>query len=163
MVELRFTAQKVSGQAISGSLTAASVSEGKKKIYRLAEKNQLNVKSIEKKSTFLYKVKRGSEKPVTGEQKAFNRKEVEDALSKLGYTIVSINKKLIDLHFNPPQTEIVSFVKISAELLEQKLPYSEILTLLIGYTENKTFQKPADILKKSLRCLRLFLVHCLSL
>jgi len=141
MVELRFTAQKVSGQAISGSLTAASVGDGKKKIYRLAEKNQLSVKSIEKKSTFLYKVKRGNEKPVTGEQKAFNRKEVEDALAKLGYTIVSINKKLIDIHFNPPQTEIVSFVKISAELLEQKLPYSEILTLLIGDTENKTLKE----------------------
>lgn len=141
MVELRFTAQKVTGQTISGSLTAGSLSDGKKKIHRLAEKNQLSIKSIERKSTFLYKVKRGGEKPVTGEQKAFTKKEVEDALGKLGYTIVSINKKLLDFHFNPPQTEIVSFVKISAELLEQKLPYSEILTLLIGDTENKTLKE----------------------
>ena len=54
MIEFRFTAEKVSGQLINGSLSAASNSEGKKKIYRLAEKNQLKIKSIEKKSTFLY-------------------------------------------------------------------------------------------------------------
>lgn len=141
MVELRFTAQRMSGQSISGSVTASSTSKGKQKIHRLAEKNQLSIKSIEKKVTFLYKVRRGSEKPVRGEQKAYNKKEVEDALAKLGYDIVSVNKKLLDFHFNPPQTEIVSFVKISAELLEQKLPYSEILTLLIGDTENQTLKE----------------------
>ncbi|HKJ81927.1 MAG TPA: type II secretion system F family protein, partial [Ignavibacteriaceae bacterium] len=141
MVELRFTAQKASGQTISGSLTAESAKTGKKKIYRLAEKNQLEVKSIEQKVTYLYKVKKGNEKLVKGEQKAFTKKEVEDALSKLGYSIISINKALFDFHFNPPQTEIVSFVKISAELLEQKLPYSEILTLLMTDTENKTLRE----------------------
>ena len=104
MVELRFAAEKVNGQLINGSMTAASAREGKRKIYRLAEKNQLKVRSIEKKVTFLYKVRRGGEKPVKGEQKAFTKKEVEDALTKMGYTIVSVNKKLFEFHINPPQT-----------------------------------------------------------
>ncbi len=151
MVELRFSAEKINGQAVSGSLTAASAREGKQKIYRLAEKNQLNVRLVEKKSTFLYKVRRGGEKPVKGEQKAFTKKEVEDALTKMGYTIVSVNKKLFEFHLNPPQTEIVSFVKISAELLEQKLPYSEILTLLIGDTENKTLRETLKEINNDLK------------
>ncbi len=146
MIEFKFTAEKLNGQAISGSLSALSVAEGKKKIYRLAEKNQLKVRNIDKKSTFLYRVRRSKgEKPIRGEQKAFSKREVEDALSRMGYEVLSVNKKLLDLQFPPPTNEIVTFVKISAELLEQKLPYSEILTLLINDTQNKTLK---DTLKE---------------
>lgn len=151
MVELRFSADKVNGQTISGSLTASSTREGKQKIYRLADRNQLKIKLVETKSAYLYKVRKGNDKPVRGEQKAFNKKEVEDALSKLGYTILSVNKKLLDFQFNPPTTEIVSFVKISAELLEQKLPYSEILTLLMGDTENKTLRETLKEINNELK------------
>ena len=56
MVEFKFTAQRVNGQNISGTLSAISTSEGKKKIQRLAEKNKLKVQAVQKKSTFLYRV-----------------------------------------------------------------------------------------------------------
>ena len=151
MVELKFTAEKVNGQLISGSLSANNLGEGKKKIVRLAEKNQLKVKEIQKKSTYLYRVKRGLEKPVTGEQKAFSKKEVKEALSRLGYEVLSVNKKLLDFQFNPPTAEIVTFVKISAELLEQKLPYSEILTLLINDTQNKTLKNTLKEINNELK------------
>ncbi len=141
MVELRFTAEKANGQTISGTLTAASFSQGKRKIYRLIVKNQLKLKLIEKKAVFLYKAKKGGDKPLKGEQKAFTKKEVEEALTRLGYEVVSITKKLIDFSPKPPQSEIVTFVKISAELLDQKLSYGEILTLLINDTENKTLRE----------------------
>ena len=132
MIELRFTAEKVSGQIINGSLSSASSSEGKKKIYKLAEKNQLKIKNIEKKSTFLYRVRKGTDKPIKGEQKAYSKKEVEEALSRLGYEVLSVNKSLLEFNARPPTADIVTFVKISAELLEQKLAYGEILTLLIN-------------------------------
>lgn len=151
MVEFKFTAQKVNGQSISGSLSANTVTEGKKKIHRLAERNQLKVNLIEKKSTFIYKVRKGKEKPVRGEQKAFTKKEVKDALTKLGFEVLSINKKLIDFQGKPPQSEIVTFVKISAELLEQKLPYSEILTLLINDTQNKTLKETLKEINNDLK------------
>jgi len=141
MIEFKFTAEKLNGQLISGSLSAKSVSEGKERIHRLAEKNQLKVKNIEKKSSYHYRVRRGKERPISGEQKAFSKIEVEEALSRLGFTVLSVNKKLFEFNFNPPTAEIVTFVKISAELLEQKLPYSEILTLLINDTQNKTLKE----------------------
>ena len=51
MIEIRFTAQKPNGQVISGSFSEPTYSEAKKKVQRLAEKNQLKVQSIEKKNT----------------------------------------------------------------------------------------------------------------
>jgi len=136
MVEYKFNAQKLNGQSISGTLTADTSSDGKKKIQRLTEKNQLKLVTVEKKSTFLYKAQKGTDKPIRGEQKAFNKKEVEEALGRLGYKVVSVNKKLLDFQAKPPVSEIVTFVKISSELLDQKLAYGEILTLLINDTQN---------------------------
>jgi type IV pilus assembly protein PilC len=151
MVEFKFTAHKSNGQAISGSLSANSVSEGKKRIHRLAEKNHLKLKGIEKKATFMYRARKGREKPIKGEQKAFTKKEVESALTKLGFEVLSINKKLFDFQSKPPNTEIVTYVKISAELLEQKLPYGEILTLLINDTQNKTLKETLKEINNDLK------------
>jgi type IV pilus assembly protein PilC len=151
MVELRFTAEKLNGQTLIGSLTAVTFSEGKKKITRLAEKNQLKIRNIEKKSTFLYRVRKGKDQPIRGEQKAFTKKEVEEALSRLGYEVLNVNKKLIDFQAKPPTTEIVTFVKISAELLDQKLAYGEILTLLINDTSNKTLRETLKEINNDLK------------
>ncbi len=151
MVELRFIAEKQSGQAITGSLTANNFGEAKKKIQKLAEKNKLRILKIEKKSTFLFKAQRGNDKPILGEQKAFNRQEVIDALIKLGYNVKSVNKKWFDLPAKPSHADIVMFVKVSAELLEQKLPYGEIISLLINDTQNKTLKETLKEINNDLK------------
>ncbi|MBE0573146.1 MAG: type II secretion system F family protein [Ignavibacteriaceae bacterium] len=151
MVEYKFTAQKLNGQTITGTVTANTTAEGKKKIQKLAEKNKLKLSEVQKKSTYLYRVRKGKEKPVRGEQKAFSKKEVEEALARLGYKVLSINKKLLDFQSKPPHSEIVTYVKISAELLEQKLSYGEILTLLINDTQNATLRNTLKEINNDLR------------
>jgi len=151
MVEFKFTAQRLNGQNISGTLSAISATEGKKKIQRLAEKNKLRIQTVQKKSTFLYRVRRGNEKPLRGEQKAFGKKEVEEALHRLGYKVLSVNKKLLDFQKKPPTADIVTFVKISAELLDQKLAYSEVLTLLINDTQNATLKNTLKDINNELK------------
>ncbi len=151
MIELRFNAVKTNGQSITGTISAPTATLGKKKIQELVEKHGLKTKSIEKKSTYLYKVRRGNEKPFKGEQKAFNKGEVTNALSKLGYQVVSVNKKLFEFSMKPPVQEIVSFVKISAELLEQKLPYNEIMTLLSNDLENKALKETIKQINNELK------------
>jgi type IV pilus assembly protein PilC len=141
MVECRFSAEKINGKVISGSITANSFREAKRKIDDLTFRNQLHILSIEKKSGYTYRAKRGNEKPIKGEQKAFNKSEVIEALTRLGYQKVTVNKVLLDFTPKPPTADIVTFVKISAELLEQKLSYGEILTLLINDTQNKTLKE----------------------
>lgn len=151
MVEFKFTAQKLNGQTITGTLAATSTSEGKKKIQKLAEKNKLKLSNIQRKSTYIYKARKGKEKPLKGEQKAFEKKEVEDALARLGYKVLSVNKKLFDFQRKPPHADIVTFVKISAELLEQKLSYGEILTLLINDTQNATLRNTLKEINNDLK------------
>lgn len=151
MIELRFNAVKTNGQTLSGTLTALTFKEGKAKIHGLAAKNQLKVKSIERKSTFLYKARKGADKIIKGEQKAFTKEEVVTALAKLGYQVISINKKLLDINMKPPQPAVVSFVKISAELLEQKLPFNEVLNLLINDIENKSLREALKEINNELK------------
>lgn len=151
MIELRFNAIKPNGQTITGTLSAPSYGEGKKKIQRLIEKNRFKLKSIEKKSTFIYKIRKGNEKPVKGEQRAFSKEEVVRALTKLGYQVVSVNRYLFEWNPKPPPQEVLSFVKISAELLEQKLPYSEIMTLLVNDIENKTLRETLKQINNELK------------
>jgi type IV pilus assembly protein PilC len=152
MIELKFTAEKPSGQIINGALSANSAGEGRRKIHKLAEKNQLKVRKIQSKSTFIYRARKNrNEKPIKGEQKAYTKKEVEEALTRLGYQVVSINKKLLDFNPKPPHSEIVTFVKISAELLEQKLAYNEILTLLINDTQNKALKETLKEINNDLK------------
>ena len=151
MIELRFTAVKTNGQTVSGNYNVDSFSEGKKKINQLAQKHQLKIKKIEKKATYLYKIRKGNEKPLSGEQRAFNKQEVMNALNKLGYQVISVNRKLFDFQMKPPQQAIVSFVKITAELLDQKLPFSEIITLLINDLENKTLKETLKQINNDLK------------
>ena len=151
MVELRFNALKQDGQAIVGTISSSTAREAKKKINTLVQQHGLKTKSIEKKSTFVYKIRKGSEKPITGVQKAFNKEEVTTALTKLGFHVVSINKKLFEYQPKPPVQEIVSFVKISAELMEQKLPFAEIMTLLTSDLENKTLKETLKEINNELK------------
>jgi len=151
MVEYKFTAQKLNGQTITGTVTANTTAEGKKKIQKLAEKNKLKLSDVQKKSTYIYRIRKGKDKPLRGEQKAFSRKEVEEALARLGYKVLSINKKLFDFQSRPPHSEIVTYVKISAELLEQKLNFGEILTLLINDTQNATLRNTLKEISNDLR------------
>ena len=67
MIELKFTAEKLDGQTVGGVIAADNISSAKHKANLIAVQNNFRIKSLEKKSTFLYKVRRGNEKPKTGE------------------------------------------------------------------------------------------------
>lgn len=151
MIELRFNAIRPNGQIVSGGMSAPTYKEGKTQIHKLVEKHKLKLKSIEKKATFIYKIKKGNEPPQKGEQRAFNKDEVTTALTKMGYQVISVNKYLFEWNAKPPAQEILSYVKISAELLEQKLPYSEIMTLLINDLENKALRETLKQINNDLK------------
>jgi len=151
MIELRFNAVRPNGQIVSGGMSAPTYRDGKTQIQKLVEKHKLKLKSIDKKATFVYKIKRGNEPAQKGEQRAFNKEEVTTALTKMGYQVISVNKYLFEWNAKPPAQEVLSYVKISAELLEQKLPYSEIMTLLINDLENKTLRETLKQINNDLK------------
>ena len=54
MIELRFNAVRPNGQIVNGGMSAPNYRDDKEQIQKLVEKHKLKLKSIEKKSTFIY-------------------------------------------------------------------------------------------------------------
>ncbi|HZW38585.1 MAG TPA: type II secretion system F family protein [Ignavibacteriaceae bacterium] len=151
MIELKFTAEKLDGQFVGGIIAADTISSAKHKANLIAVENNFKIKTFQRKSTYTYKVRRGKEKPLTGEQKAFDRQEVVEALTLLGYDIVSVNKKLFENPSKPKLTDILNFVKISADMLEEKMAFGEILSFVIADTRNKLLKETLREISKDLK------------
>lgn len=140
MPEFRIEGISTSGKAIQGIIEAENPRVAKQKSHQMAATRKFKLLRVLPRATFLYKVQRGGEKPLLGEQKAFSKEEVQDALSKMGFRVLSVRKKIIDFKIKPPNAEIVTFVRVSADLIRQKLPYNEILQLMVNDIENKTLR-----------------------
>lgn len=140
MPEFRIDGVSPAGKALQAFVEADNFRAARAKARLMATQRKFKLLQVLPRSTFKYKVQRGNERPVTGEQKAFTKAEVQEALSKMGYRVVRINKKLLDFKPKPPATAIVSFVRVSADLIRQKLPFNEILQLLVNDIENPTLR-----------------------
>ncbi|WP_138429784.1 type II secretion system F family protein [Fodinibius saliphilus] len=151
MADFRLTAVSPKGKKIKSEFEADSKKEAKNRVEKLSRKNGFKVKSIDKKQTFQYKVQKGAKDPVTGEQEAYTKEEVEKALVKLGYKVIRINKKWFDFKGGVPQSEVVTFISLSADLLNQQLSFDEILDLLYEDTTNKRMRETISTIQKDLK------------
>jgi type IV pilus assembly protein PilC len=140
MPEFRIEGISSLGKPVQGIIEAENPRAAKQKASQMAGQRKFKLLRILPRATFLYKVQRGGDKPVIGEQKAFTKEEVQDALSKMGFRVLMVKKKLYNMKMKPPTTEIVTFVRVSADLIRQKLPYNEILQLMVNDIENKTLR-----------------------
>lgn len=140
MPEFRVDGLAPTGKAIQAFVEADTLRAAKGKAKQMAAQRKFRLLQVYPRATFIYKVQRGTEKPITGEQKAFTKAEVQEALSKMGFRVLSINKKLFDFKPAPPAVAIVTFVRVSADLIRQKLPYNEILQLMANDIENPTLR-----------------------
>ncbi|MBI3195047.1 MAG: type II secretion system F family protein [Ignavibacteriae bacterium] len=138
MAEFRIEGVGTAGKVIQGILEAENLTAAKQKAQQMAMQRKFKLLKVLPRVKFLYKVQKTGEKPIKGEQRAFTKEEVQEALTKLGFKVISINKELIDISrfMKPPTTDIVSFVRVSADLLRQKLPYNEILQLMVNDIQN---------------------------
>lgn len=151
MSEFRLKAISPQGKLIKSEFEADSKKEAKNRVEKLSRKNGFEVKSIDQKQTFTYKVQKGAKDPITGEQEAYSKEEVEKALVKLGYKVIKVNKKWFDFKGGVPQKEVVTFISLSADLLEQQLTFDEILTLLYEDTQNKRMRETIKQIQKDLK------------
>ncbi|RJP81389.1 MAG: type II secretion system F family protein, partial [Candidatus Zixiibacteriota bacterium] len=141
MAEFRYQGIALSGRMMQGIITARGKREAKRRAEEIAAQRRFRLQALDKKATFMYKVRRGREAIITGQQKAFTSEEVRRALEKMGFTVLSIQKKLLDVRMKPPSKEIVMFIRLSADLLREKLPYDEILNLLGNDMDNKALKQ----------------------
>ncbi len=141
MSDFRFIGNTNTGRPVQGVISADNMTEAKKKVRQLSETHKVKISKIQKRKSFLYKVQKNGDKPVSGEQKAFTKEEVQLALQKLGYKVLSVQPKLFDLKLKPPTVEVVTFVRVSADLLREKLPFNEVLQLLMNDIQNNTLRE----------------------
>ncbi|MFC1492848.1 type II secretion system F family protein [candidate division KSB1 bacterium] len=141
MADFRYIATGRQNKTARGVITAPNAKTAKKLVDEICRKNNLRLKKIEKRSTFSYLVQKRNEKPVRGEQKAFSQEEIISALQKMEFKVLKVQKKLFDFRPVPPSKDIVMFIRITADLLREKLNYNEILGLLMTDMENKTLKE----------------------
>jgi type IV pilus assembly protein PilC len=151
MAEFRYQGIGLSGRMIQGVISARNKREATKRADELSQQRRFKLNNLQKKSTFLYRVCKGKEIPFRGQQKAFSADEVQRALEKMGYTVLAIQKKLLDFNMKPPGKDVVMFIRLSADLLREKLPYDEILNLLSNDTENKTLKQTLKEITQDLK------------
>ena len=141
MAEFRIEGITSGGKPVQGLLDAESSKGAKQKAGELAKQRNFKLLRVISRSTWVYKVQRGTEKPINGEQKAFTKGEVQEALQKMGYRVIRVQKRFVDFKPKPPSAEIVTFVRVSADLIRQKLPFNEIMQLLANDIQNRTLRE----------------------
>lgn len=151
MARFRLKAVSQKGKMVQTEFEADNKKEAQQKVDKLSRSNGLTIKSIDQKTLYMYKAQRPGKQVVNGEQEAYSKEELEKALVKLGYKVVSINKKWFDFKGGVPMQEIVTFIRLSADLLKQQLPYDEILNLLYEDTQNKRMKEVIKTIQKDLK------------
>lgn len=151
MPEFRVDGVSLSGKPVQGVINADSMKLAKERAAQMARERKFKLSGVHARATFLYKVKKGNEKPIDGEQKAFTKQEVVDALSKMGYTIVYVRKQLFGGGGKVPEIEVVSFVRVSADLIRQKLPFNDMMAMLINDIQNKSLREAIRDINQDLK------------
>jgi len=146
MADFRVEGITLSGKPVGGVITAETKGIAKKKASDLARDKKFKITGVFERANWIYRVQKGTEKPLDGEQKAYTKDEVRIALEKMGYKVLYVRKKLFgNKQKAAPAVDIIAFVRISADLMRQKLPYNEVLQLLVNDASNPALR---DALKE---------------
>ncbi len=141
MAEFRYTGLTSQQKRITGNIEARNKNDAKARIGLIARQKGFTLSSIQKKQVFLYRVRKQAGPQIRGEQEAYSKEEVDLALRRMGFDEVHVEKSLIDIRLKPPQADVITFIRLSADLLREKLPFDEILSLLESDISNKAMKK----------------------
>lgn len=132
MAEFRFSGLAASGQSVQGTVYAPNKRTAQQKVRSLSEQHGFALRDLEQRMLFQYKVKHPSGKVIRGEQKAYSADEIQTALERMGLEVVSVQKNLLSFDRNPPTGDIIMFVRLAANLLMEKMAFSEVMNLLMA-------------------------------
>ncbi len=137
MAEYKIEGITVSGKPVAGVISADNKRLARHKAEEMGREKKFKVSNVSERGTFIYRVQKGSEKPLDGEQKAFTPQEVRSALEKMGYRVLYVRKRLFgNKQKAAPPVDVIAFVRVSTDLMRQKLPFNEVLQLLINDIPN---------------------------
>ena len=151
MAEFRYNGKSANGKRIVGYIEARNKKEAKHKITVLGRQHGFSAVSLQKKATYIYQVSRRNGEVIKGEQQAYSKEELELALRRMGFDKIRVQKQLFDIRFKPPYKDVITFVRLSADLLKEKLPFDEILSLLEADTSNKAMKRVVKEIQADLK------------
>jgi type IV pilus assembly protein PilC len=152
MPEYRIEGLTLSGKVVSGSISADTKSIAKKRAQELGRDKKFKITDIHERVAYIYRVQKGTDKPIDGEQKAFTAAEVRTALEKMGFKVIYVRRKLFGTKQKAaPATEIITFVRVSTDLMRQKLPFNEVMQLLINDITNSTLREAVKEINTELK------------
>ncbi len=151
MKKYRYIGIRSTGHSIRGTIAGIDKQSVKQVVALLEVKESFTLRKIIPEQIFTYKAQKNSEPPIKGEQRAFEKSDVEIALRKMDYRILSIHRKINFFNLRPPARDIVVFIRICADMLREKLPYDEILQLLSTDTTNKALKQTLREIGKDLK------------
>ncbi len=123
---------------MQGFISASSSSDAKRRAKLHPRFRNTILVSVRRKKNFAYRVRHGT-KNIDGFQSAYTRAEVVAALQRIGFDVRWVRRHY-DFRFQAASNEIVSFVGTSARLLEQKLPYTEVLQVMVNSVKDKNMK-----------------------
>ena len=132
MAEFRFNGVAPGGQSVQGTVYAPNKKAAEKKVSALSERHAFTLRDLEQRMLFQYKIKHPSGKVVKGEQKAYSEDEIRNALERMGLEVVSIQKNLLNFSRKPPTGDVIMFVRLAANLLMEKMAFTEVMNLLMA-------------------------------
>ena len=135
--EYRITIRDSAGKITRRQIVASSIQQAKKRASAFLARGS-TVQTIEKKINYEYRVRQG-DRIIEGSQSAYSKEEVVTALRRLGLEIKSIHKRRT-FFSQAPASEIVGFVMQSAKLIDQKLPFQDVLQLMANHTKEKNLR-----------------------
>ncbi len=139
--EFKFIGTGQNGQPVQGTVFAQTKRAAQQKITVLADKHKFRLQEVLQRQVFLYKVRHPNGKVVSGEQKAFSAEEIETALRKMGLEVLKVERKLLNFQRKPPRQDMIMFVRLAANLLKEKLPFDEVLNLLVNDVSSRSLRQ----------------------
>ncbi len=140
MAEFRFNGVASGGQSVQGTVYAPNKKTAQKKVESLAEKHAFTMRDLEERMLFHYKVRNKSGELVKGEQKAYAEEEISKALERMGLEVVSVKKALLNMQRKPPTGDVIMFVRLAANLLMEKMAFTEVMNLLMADISSKSLK-----------------------
>lgn len=139
--EVRFKGSNPQGKLVQGTISVSSKKEVKEQVARLVERHQLRILSLDYKKDFIYKVNLPMGKAFTGRQSAYSKEEVSQALQRMGYKDFKISPVLFDIKVKPSPQDIMMFIKLSTNMLRDKMSFGKILSMLAEEQPNRMMRE----------------------
>ena len=151
MADFRYRAITQDGRHVQGYINANNPRQAQKALSVLSIQKQIKILSINKQYTYIYRGKGKYGEKVKGEQKAYSKRELEEALSSLDFTGIKVEKKLFNSMGSVSDDEISQFLGLCSDLLRENLPFEDILNLFSSDTQNVRLKSAIREVMKDLK------------